>query len=728
MEAEATESARPVSDMKNPDADRYVNRELSWLSFNERVLQEAADPSVPTGERLKFLGIYSSNLDEFFRVRVASIRSLLRLKKKKVKRLHFQPARLLRTIHRVVNDQQIRFGEILRSDVIPALSRAGIELIDETRLTEAQVEYVRRDFEERLAPLLKPKPLKGGDDAPFLRNRGIYLIVELWPRDNGTLPAEPDHAVVEVPSPPLPRFVCPPATGGQRAVLFLDDAIRMNLDALFPDHDVGDAYAVKLTRDAELRLEDEFSGSLAEAVRKSIKKRETGLPCRFLYDPHAPYPLLRELSANLHLEDHDLVLGGRYHNLHDLGAFPLEDRPDLLDEPPAPLAHPLLEHAPSLLDEIAERDHLLHFPYQRFDYVIRLIEEAADDPDVESIALTLYRVARDSRIASALIHAAKSGKKVTAFVEVQARFDEASNLVWAERLEEAGVQTLYSMPGLKVHSKVALIERREDGILRRYAYLGTGNFNEKTAQLYTDHALLTAHNGLTDEVKRVFGFLAGHAQEEKFRYLMVAPFDMRMRLYGLIGAETEAAEQGRPSGMTLKLNSLEDFKIIDRLYKASRAGVPIRLIVRGICCIVPGVSGRSETIDVRSIVDRFLEHGRIYLFENGGDPLYYLSSADWMTRNLSRRVEIAFPVLDPRLQRELRTILDLQLSDNVKARVIDAAQANRYVPRGGRPVRAQHEIHRFLETRSAANMSEAAATPGPEDRLAPLPRFAARTS
>jgi polyphosphate kinase len=723
MEAAVTGSARPANEMTKRDADRYVNRELSWLSFNERVLQEAADPSVAPGDRLNFLAIHSSNLDEFFRVRVASIRSLLRLRKKRVKQLQFNPARLLRRIHGVVNDQQIRFGEILRSDVIPALARRGIELIDETQLTPEQEEYVRHDFVTRIAPLLDPVRLASGDDAPFLRNRAIYLIVELWPREKGSLLAQPDHAVVAVPSPPLTRFVCPPARNGRHAVLFLDDAIRLNLDVLFPDHEVGDAYAVKLTRDAELRIEDEFSGSLAEAVRKSIRKRETGLPCRFLYDPHSPYPLLRELSSCLNLEDHDLVLGGRYHNLHDLSDFPLDDRRHLRDEPPAPVAHPQLEDAPSLLEAIAECDHLLHFPYHRFDYVVRLIEEAAEDAAVESISLTLYRVARDSRIASALITAAGNGKNVTVFVEVQARFDEASNLSWAERLEEAGVQTLYSMPGLKVHSKLALIERREDGILRRYAYLGTGNFNEQTARIYTDHALLTAHNGLTEEVLRVFSFLAGQAQEEKFRYLLVAPFDLRKRLYRLIDGEADAAKQGLPSGITLKLNSLEDTRIIDRLYKASRAGVPIQLVIRGICCLVPGVDGRSETIVARSIVDRFLEHGRIYVFENRGDPLYYLSSADWMTRNLSRRVEVAFPILEARLQQELRAILDLQLADNVKARVLDATQSNHYVRSAGRPVRSQQEIHKFFQTRSAppAPALKATGTRGAEPIAARTP-------
>jgi polyphosphate kinase len=687
--------------MKNKDGDRFFDRELSWLAFNARVLQEAADPTVPVGERLDFLAIYSSNLDEFFRVRVASLRSLLRLKKKRVEQLSFDPVQLLREIHDVVDEQQTRFGEIFRHEIVPELGRAGISLINETKVTPQQVAFLRADFVERIAPLIQPILLSAQEEAPFLKNRGTYLLVELWPPGGRVLGAHCEHALIEVPSPPLPRFVALPARDGHHEVLFIDDVIRLNLNTLFPEREAGNAWAIKLSRDAELYLEDEFSGSLVESIRKSVKKRETSLPCRFLYDLHAPYPLVRDVRERFALAEQDLVPGGRYHNLHDLADFPRFGHEARLSEPPLPpLPHPELEHAPSILAAIAERDRMLHYPYQSFDPVVRMLEEAGKDPAVESIAITLYRVANESSVVQALIDAAENGKQVTAFVEVKARFDEELNLLWAERMEAAGVRTLYSIPGLKVHAKLALIVRREDGKRRRYAYLGTGNFNEKTARLYTDHALLTADRDLTVEVQRVFRFLAGELEEPRFEHLMVAPFDLRKRFYRLIEREILAAVKGKPAGMILKMNSLEDDRIIARLYRASRAGVPIDMIVRGICCLVPGVPGMSETIRVRSIVDRFLEHGRIYLFENGAKPLYWLASADWMNRNLSRRVEVAFPVRDPALQQELRTILDLQLADNQKARIIDELQSNRYARTGGPPVRAQVDTYRFFETRS----------------------------
>lgn len=701
--------------MTKARAYRFTSRELSWLSFNERVLQEAASPSVPLGERLNFLAIYSSNLDEFFRVRVASLRSLLRLKPKRVERLGINPARVLRRIQRIVSDQQNRFGEIFHHEVVPALALEGIALIDETHVTHDEAMGLRADFASRIAPLIRPIALTSDAPVPFLENRGLHLVVELWSADDTAHEVWPEHALVPIPSPPLPRFVVLPqrdepyptrhtSRGGPKPnrVLFLDDVVRLNLPALFPNHEVGNAFAVKLSRDAELYLEDEFSGSLVDSIRKGLKKRETGLPCRFLYDPYAPYPLVRKLRERFGLEDEDLVIGGRYHNLHDLADFPCFDRKDLSNPPLPPLPHPVLDSAPSVLAAIARRDHMLHLPYQRFDTVIRMLNEAANDPDVSAIWITLYRLARDSAVARALIAAAEHGKRVTAFVEAKARFDEEANLLWAERLEAAGVRTLYSMPGLKVHAKLALIERAEAGALRRYAYLGTGNFNERTARVYTDHALLTADAELTDEVARVFAFLSGELDEPTFTHLMVAPFDMRKRLYALIEREAVAARAGRRAGIMLKINSLEDPKIIARLYDAGLAGVPIDLIVRGVCCLVPGVPGMSETVRARSIVDRFLEHGRIFVFENGGAPAYWLASADWMSRNLSRRIEVAFPIRDPALQHELRKVLDLSLTDNRKARVLDDGQTNPYVAEDGAVVRAQHDVYRYFEAELSA--------------------------
>ncbi|MCI0436160.1 MAG: polyphosphate kinase 1 [Gemmatimonadetes bacterium] len=679
--------------MTTSDGWVFADRELSWLSFNERVLQEALDPSVPIGERLNFLAIFSSNLDEFFRVRVASLRSLLRLKKKRVERLGVRPARTLRQIHRIVGDQQDRFGEVLRSELLPALERAGIALLDEKRLSASDVAWLRAWFSEHVAKRIQPHLLEDDAPPPFLRNGGICLVVELWRHEGSARDDAPVTALVEVPSPPLPRFVILPERENGHAVIFLDDVVRLNLDALFPKREVGGAWAVKLTRDAELYLEDEFAGSLVESIRRSLAKRETGLPCRFLYDVRAPYPMLREMRVRLELDEEDFVVGGRYHNLHDLASFPRFGRDTLSYGELPPQPHPGLEDAPSILAAVGERDRLLHFPYQRFDSVIRLLEEAAADPDVHDIRITLYRIARDSAVARALIEAARNGKRVTAFVEVKARFDEESNLDWAGRMEAAGVRTLYSMPGLKVHAKLLLITRREADADRLYAYLGTGNFNEKTARVYTDLALLTADPELTAEVRTLFDFLAGDIEEPHFQHLMVAPFQLRRRLYQLITNEAMAASENEAAGMILKMNSLEDAKIVARLYEASRAGVPIQLIVRGICTLIPGRPRQSETITARSLVDRFLEHARIFIFENRGDPQYWLASADWMTRNLSRRVEVAFPIRDPLLQPELRTIIGFQLADNQKARVLDEARSNAHIRGGGPVMRAQLATH-----------------------------------
>lgn len=693
----------------------FINRELSWLAFNGRVLQEAQDPGVPLFERLGFLAIFSSNLDEFFRVRVASLRSLGRLKKKEVGRLDFNPAKLLRQIHTVVTAQQELFGEILRGQILPELERHGIFLIDERRVSPAQGAVLRGYFDEQVRPLLQPVMLSLEEPPPFLENRHLYLIVELWPGDGVNLSAqEPGYALVEIPSPPLARFVWVPGEDDHRYVIFLDDLIRYHLPLLFPGHEVGAAYAVKLSRDAELYLDDAFAGGLVEQIRKSLAKRETGLPARFLYDLQAPYAMVAFVKRCFGLVDEDLVLGGRYHNLHDLAGFPHFGLRALSYPRRPPLPHPELAAAPSLLAAVAAGDRLLHFPYQSFDEVLRFLEEAAADPDVEEIFITLYRTARRSAVIRALLQAAAQGKQVTAFVEIKARFDEASNLEWAAQMEAGGIRTLYSLPGLKVHAKLILVVRREAEGRRGYAYLGTGNLNEKTARFYGDHGLLTADPRLTDEVQRVFDFLTGREAAPAFAHLLVAPFTMRKAFNRLIDYEISEAEAGRPAGMTLKMNSLEDRKMVERLYRAGRAGVPVQLVVRGICCLAPGVAGLSETITARSIVDRYLEHARVYLFHHGGEERLYLASADWMQRNLSRRVEVAFPIYDEALRGELQAILALQRADDTKARLLDAEQQNHYVRTAGGPrVRAQVDTYRMLQEQAEGQQEpEVAETDG----------------
>ena len=594
--------------------------------------------------------------------------------------------------------QQERFGSTFREEILPGLSEAGIDLVDELAVDDERRTFLEDYFSEHVEPLLEPTYLDDDGEPTFLKDHTVYLVVELQPvRGIALGSAGPTLGLVEVPSPPLPRFVAMPGPGERRSIVFLDDVIRLNLARVFPDQVVAGAYAVKVSRDADLYLDDEFDQGLKQAIKKSLKKRDTGLPTRFLYDMRSPHVMVNRLKDCLGLQDEDLILGGRYHNLHDLFGLPVGDAPEHEDVPLEPLTHPTLERSPNLFQAVSDKDRLLHFPYQSYDYVVGLLEDAAADPDVDAIWISLYRVARDSAVVRALIEAARNGKQVSAFVEVQARFDEELNLEWAEQMERAGVRTLYGRKGIKIHAKLALIRRREGDANRLYAFLATGNFNEKTARIYSDHGLLTADERLTREVHRVFRILGGDEVEPEFEHLLVAPFHLRDRFNALIDAEIDEARAGRPSGITAKMNSLQDPGIIQRLYEAGAAGVPVQLVVRGICCIRPGVEGLSETIEGRSIVDRFLEHSRMYLFHAGGAEVLYLASADWMTRNLNRRGEVAFPIYDPDVRAELRHVLALQLADNTKARILDGDQSNRFATaEHGPPVRSQIDTYRYL--------------------------------
>ncbi len=650
-----------------------LDREKSWLHFGHRVLQEAADESVPLLERLFFCGIFSSNLDEYFRVRVASLRAVVR-DENQDEQLRQGARRLLHDIHRIVLSQQEEYGGIIGT-IFSRLEDEGIRRVDDKTVGAEHHEFLRDFFAESVAPHVHVTVPEEGE-TPFLENRQVYLVVEVWGVDSGI--AEPGYGFVQIP-PDLDRFVVLPEVDDEHEVMYLDDVLRFNLDRLFPGHDVGRAFAVKLTRDAELYVDDEFDGGLVEAIRQSLGNRETGLPSRFLYDMRAPYQLIHTLQHWLQLSEEDMVVGARYHNLNDLMGFPRFGRSDLSFPDWPPLPHPVLDRAPSILEAVRAQDQVVHMPYQTFDSVVRFLEEAAGDPEVEELWLTVYRVASDSAILRALIHAAESGKKVTVFMEVQARFDEESNLLWADRLESAGVRTLYSMRGLKVHAKIAMVVRREGGKRVRYAYVGTGNFNEKTSRIYADHGIFTADERITVDVEQVFLFLAGEVDEPRVEHLLVAPFTLRKGFNRLIEHERDRALEGRESGMALKMNALQDGKIIGRLYEASVAGVPIRLIVRGICCLIPRLRGVSESVDGRSILDRYLEHARIYVFHHDGEERMYLASADWMKRNLSRRVEVAIPVYDDEVKRQLMRSLELQLSDDARARYIDGDGKNEYV-------------------------------------------------
>lgn len=681
--------------------ERFFDRDLSWLAFNGRVLQEAQDKRTPLLERLKFLAIHSNNLDEFYRVRVAQLRGLRNLKKSDRSVLEVPPEKRIARINAIALEQQRAFGRLYREELLPALAKEGIRFLGEVDLSAAQRAFVERFFTERIAPLLQTAALRPGN-APFIEDRKLYLVCDLLQK--GTKKRK--RIIVNVPSDELGRFiVLPVATKGKRNkpatdLLFLDDAIRLCAPRYFAGFKLKDCHAIKLSRDAELYLDEEFAGNVVEKVRRSLRKRRTGVPSRLLYDGAMPLPMLRELRALLGVKRGGLLRGGRYHNFSDMMGLPVHGRNDLREKPLPPFRHPAFLLATDPFAVIRAKDRLLQFPYHDFREVTDLLRKAARDPAVRSIAITLYRVARGSLVCEALLEAARAGKRVRVFVEVQARFDEGNNLFWGEALEQAGAQVEYGREGWKVHCKLCLIERREGARTVRYAYLGTGNFNERTATLYGDLGLLTANEAITRDVAAVLERVTDPKTEVPTRLLLAAPTTLRSGIEQLIDREIAHALRGKPAGILMKMNSLEDRPLIRKLYDASKAGVPVRLIVRGICCLVPGVEGLSKNISVVSIVDRFLEHARAYVFHNLGQPVVHLASADLMERNMDRRVETAFPLLDADVRREVLDLLELQWADQAKARVIDARQTNTYRFKGyasARALRSQSDQYERLK-------------------------------
>lgn len=667
-----------------------IARDISWLHFNHRVLQEAGNPEVPLYERIKFLAIYSSNLDEFFRVRVASLRSYRKLRKKTRKELDIKPKKQLKQIRQIVRSQQELFGKIFQEQVLPELADHGIELLKPEDYQEEHQQFTHRYFYEKVYPLLKNQTLDSKTKkVPFLLNKALYLIV--------TFPDSQDLCIVNIPTDKLPRFIkLPVDQSGTHPITFLDDIIRFHL-ANYLEREVSGVYAIKISRDAEIYIDDEFSGDLVKKIEAGLSERQVGLPTRFLYDSSMPENLVARVKELFNLSKNDLIPGARYHNFNDFFAFPdpVGD-PKLHYRPLPPLPHPELEQADSILELIGEKDLMLHFPYQKFDYVHQMVAEAAADPDVKSIKVTLYRVANNSKVVQGLLAALKEGKEVMAFIEAKARFDEESNLYWGKELEKAGARVQFSYPGIKVHTKLLLIQRLEGEEIRNYAYLGTGNFNEKTARIYCDHALLTADQRLGNEVSKVFDVLEGNIIVPKTKHLLVAPFYLRDRLVAMIDREIDLARAGKPAYMILKMNSLEEQGMIDKLVEAGEAGVKIKMIVRGICCLLPG---ENSNIEIISIVDRFLEHSRVLIFGNDGDELMYTASADWMRRNLYNRIEVGIPIYDPDIKQQLREIIDIQLADNCKARLIRPDQDNRFRERENEALlqRAQLDIYNYLK-------------------------------
>jgi polyphosphate kinase len=684
-----------MSFMSNEVHD-YINREISWLSFNERVLQEAKDTSVPLLERLKFLGIFSSNLDEFFSVRVGTVQRMIDAGVKSKAVVGVSPKKVMKQVHSTVLDLRDEFDRVF-TEVTKELGTYNIFIVDETQLDNNQKSFLKVYFQEKVRPRLIPVMLKDIPDFPYLKNQVIYLVIDVRKKWD---PQNSKFALIEVPADVLPRFINLPDSEGRKCVIMLDDVIRFGLDDIFStfDYDSIGAYTIKLTRDAELEIDDDVTKSFFEKVSESLEERKKGQPVRFVYDREMPFYLLDFTLNRLDIQKFEnLVPGGKYHNARDFMNFPEIGPESFYYERKQPLPHKDLRRHKSMLAAIREKDILLHYPYQSFDYFIDLLREAAIDPNVASIKVTLYRVARNSNVINALINAIKNGKTVTVVIELQARFDEESNIYWTQKLEQAGAKIIDGVPGLKVHSKLCHITRKEGDDTVHYSCIGTGNFNESTARLYCDHMLMTMNPDITYEVEKVFGFFDHNYKVYDYDHLVVAPLQMRNKFTKLIDNEIKNAKAGKPAYIHAKMNSLVDSEMINKLYEASKAGVKVKLVVRGICSLVPGVEELSENIEVFSIVDKYLEHSRIFIFCNAEDEKYFISSADWMVRNLDRRVEVATPIYDEALKMELREHMIIQFADNTKARIINEAQDNKYVKNEHKPCRAQEDIYAFLE-------------------------------
>ncbi len=666
----------------------HKHRDINWLYFNERVLLEAENTDVPLLERLKFLAIFSANLDEYFKVRVSQLRQLRKIDKTLRKKLILKANKILRHILEEIHRQQVRFGKVFR-EILEELKNAGIFMENAESLSREQLTYIQQYFRETLQTDCR---ITNPEKDIFLEDGQLYLVV-----DHGV----PHWSLVQLPSNIHGRFHEIP--GDVHHFIFLDDIVKLNIGVLFPDKPVLNTYAIKLSRDAELYLEDDYSNTaLVEKIYHSLEKRESGQPTRLLFDDAMPGELQRALKVRLDIGEVDMFPGGQYHNLSDFFGFDdPTDNPDLKYIPQAPLPHPVLSDTKNIFASISEKDQAVHFPFQQFSVVEKFIEAAAQDPDVVSIKMTLYRIAETSRLTDALIRALRNNKKVTLFVEAKARFDEKNNIAWGQTFIDNGATVFFSVPNIKVHSKVALIDRREDGKIKRYAYIGTGNFNAQTSAIYCDHGLFTKHSGITEDLEQVFSVLQKKLIIPKLRHILASPYNTRNSFLELIEKEIRNFRDNLPSGISIKMNSLEDAGLIEALHRAESAGVPIRLLVRGFCCLVPKEEGNSNKTPIRitSIVDRYLEHGRLYLFENGGDKKLFMGSADWMTRNLDKRIEVLTPILDADVFKELEDILEIQLQDNVKARVVDAGDSNKAVGReaGEENIRSQYAIYKYLK-------------------------------
>jgi polyphosphate kinase len=654
----------------------YFNREISWLHFNERVLQEAIDSATPLLEQVKFLGIYSNNRDEFFRVRVATLKRMIKLQEN-------EPApdpkykSILDEVLQVVAVQEKLFTRAYNK-VVKELARNHIHIINEKQLTQAQGEFVLQYYYDKVRPNLFPLMLNNVRSSLSLQDASIYLTVRLRKSDE---PDNEEYALIQVPTAATGRFLTLPLQGHETYIILMDDVIRYCLKDIFSafGYDRFDSYTIKFTRDSELEIDNDVSKSFLELISVSVKKRKLGEAVRFVYDNTMPDDLLKILTKKLNISKKDTIRGGgRYHNFKDFMEFPKVGSDKLRYPPAPPIPHNDLSGSNSIFEAIRKKDIMLNFPYQSFQYIIDFLREASIDPNVRSIKMTFYRTTRNSAAMNALINAARNGKYVTVFMEIQARFDEEANIYWTRRLQEEGVKVIQTIPGYKVHAKLILIRRRENGDIQFYANISTGNYNESTATVFSDFSLLTSDPRICDDAYNIFELLESKFILPTFSTLIVSPFRVREFLIEMLDKEIQNARDGKEAWAILKVNSLVDRKASAKLYEASRSGVPIHLINRGICVIKPGIPGISENINAFSIVDKYLEHSRVYIFCNGGDNLYYISSADWMPRNFDHRIEIVCPVFDKSIQQMLWDVVHIQMRDNVKSRYLSPDKLNQY--------------------------------------------------